>query len=205
MTFSNVSVLLPGKKPERIVLACHHDTKCTTGHSDPQNNFHFVGANDGASATALLLALVPVLLREQREATIELAFFDGEESLDFKWNNDRALFGSKRYVKHHRDALLLGEESRIGAGVTYVSIGASADDPLGGHYETRANRTALTLEVPLVIAPSPNAAILVGPTLDLGIAGGDESTQESGGVTMTVKSNNKATDFGLQAGIAIAF
>jgi hypothetical protein len=91
------------------------------------------------------------------------------------------------------------------AGVTYVSIGASADDPLGGHYETSANRTALTLEVPLVIAPSPNAAILVGPTLDLGIAGGDESTQESGGVTMTVKSNNKATDFGLQAGIAIAF
>ena len=29
-------------------------------------------------------------------------FFDGEESIEFKWNHARALFGSKRYVTRER-------------------------------------------------------------------------------------------------------
>ena len=79
---------------------------------DKKHNFHFVGANDGASAVALLLELAPILKKRDNLATIELVFFDGEESLDWDWNEAaRALFGSKRYVKRHRDALLLGEES----------------------------------------------------------------------------------------------
>jgi glutaminyl-peptide cyclotransferase len=124
ITFTNVIATIPGKRRERIVLACHHDTKCTTGHPDPKNNFHFVGANDGASAVGLLLALAPVLASEEREATIELVFFDGEESLDFKWNDGaRALFGSKRFVKAHRDALLLGTESRIEAVILLDMVG----------------------------------------------------------------------------------
>jgi Zn-dependent M28 family amino/carboxypeptidase len=75
-----------------------------------------VGANDGASGVAFLLALAPVLAAGPREATIELVFFDGEESLDWKWNDGaRALFGSKRFAQKHRDALLLGQEARIEA------------------------------------------------------------------------------------------
>ena len=109
---------------ERIVLACHHDTKCTKGHPNPDNNFHFVGANDGASAVGLLLALAPVLLAKDRDATIELVFFDGEESLDWVWNDGaRALFGSKRFCRKHRDALLLGEEDRIEALVLLDMVG----------------------------------------------------------------------------------
>jgi hypothetical protein len=124
ITFTNLSAVIPGRRKERIVLACHHDTKCTLGHPDPAHNFHFVGANDGASGTALLLALAPALLREQRDATIELVFFDGEESLDWAWNEGaRALFGSKRYVKRHRDALLLGEEPRIAAMILLDMVG----------------------------------------------------------------------------------
>ena len=124
ITFTNVTATLPGRRPERIVLGCHHDTKCTTGHQNPEHNFHFVGANDGASAVALLLALAPVLKAEDREATIELVFFDGEESLDWNWNDAaRALFGSKRYVQRHREALLLGEEARIEAVVLLDMVG----------------------------------------------------------------------------------
>jgi hypothetical protein len=124
ITFSNVSAVIPGKRNERILLACHHDTKCTQGHPDPANNFHFVGANDGASGVALLLALAPVLQAAQMEATIELVFFDGEESLDWRWNDAaRALFGSRRYVKQHRDALLTGGESRIEAVVLLDMVG----------------------------------------------------------------------------------
>ncbi len=126
ITFTNLSVTIPGKRKDRIVLACHHDTKCTTGHPDAANNFHFVGANDGASGVALLLELAPVLQKTPREATSVLVFFDGEESLDWSWNEAaRALFGSKRYVKRHRDALLIDpkKEPRIAALVLLDMVG----------------------------------------------------------------------------------
>ncbi|HEX5051418.1 MAG TPA: M28 family peptidase [Planctomycetota bacterium] len=124
LTFTNLSATIPGKKHERIVLCCHHDTKRTSGHADPEHNFDFVGANDGGSGVGVLLALAPVLLAEKREATIELVFFDGEESLDWAWNDAaRALFGSKRFAKRHRDALLLGEEPRIEALVLLDMVG----------------------------------------------------------------------------------
>ncbi len=123
-TFTNISARIDGARKDRIVLACHHDTKCTTGHPDPQHNFHFVGANDGASAVALLLALAPTLAATRREATIELVFFDGEESLDWAWNDAaRALFGSRRYVKRNRDAELLGEGGPIRALVLLDMVG----------------------------------------------------------------------------------
>ena len=124
LTFTNLSVTIPGKVKDRIVIACHHDTKCTSGHADPEHNFHFVGANDGGSGTAMLLELAPILAATPPHATIELVFFDGEESLDWRWNEAaRALFGSKRYVKNHRDALLLGKESRIAAMVLLDMVG----------------------------------------------------------------------------------
>ena len=125
ITFSNITATIPGQREERIVLGCHHDTKCTTGHPDQNHNFHFVGANDGASAVALLLTLAPILKKQDNQATIELVFFDGEESLDWNWNEAaRALFGSKRYVKKHRDALLLGNEPRIEAMVLLDMVGS---------------------------------------------------------------------------------
>ncbi len=144
ITFTNLAATIPGKKKERIVLACHHDTKCTTGHKDPAHNFHFVGANDGASAVALLLALAPVLMATPREATIELVFFDGEESLDWTWNEAaRALFGSKRFVKKHRDALLLGEEARIEALVLLDMVGRTDLHIQDELYSTRQLRGVL--------------------------------------------------------------
>ena len=123
ITFSNVRARIPGRQRDRILLACHHDTKCTTGHPIPQQNFHFVGANDGASGVALLLALAPVLKERANEATIELVFFDGEESLDFDWNNARALFGSKRFVQRHQEALARGDEAPIAAVILLDMVG----------------------------------------------------------------------------------
>jgi len=124
VTFCNVRAAIPGKRKDRILLACHHDTKCTSGHADPAHNFTFTGANDGASGVALLLALAEVLSKQQHEATIELVFFDGEESLDWAWNDAaRALFGSKRFVKQHRDQGLVGDEPRIAAVVLLDMVG----------------------------------------------------------------------------------
>lgn len=144
ITFTNVWTTIPGRKKERIVLACHHDTKCTQGHQDPEHNFHFVGANDGGSATGLLLALAPLLRQTERDATIDLVFFDGEESLDWKWNDAaRALFGSKRFAKRHRDALLLGEEARIEALILLDMVGGTDLHIQQELYSTERLRTIL--------------------------------------------------------------
>jgi len=123
ITFSNVRATLKGARPERIVLACHHDTKCTTGHPIAAQNFHFVGANDGASGVGLLLALAPLLKARANDATIDLVFFDGEESLDFDWNDDRALFGSKRFVARHLEARARGDEAPIAAVILVDMVG----------------------------------------------------------------------------------
>ncbi len=125
LTFTNIIATIPGTHPERIVLACHHDTKCTQGHLEPEHNFPFVGANDGASGVALLLALVPALQQRANQATIQLVFFDGEESLDWSWNGAaRALFGSRRFVRRHRDeAAILATAPRIEAMVLLDMVG----------------------------------------------------------------------------------
>lgn len=103
ITFANVAADLPGKQRDRIVLACHHDTKHCAGHADPTHNFAFVGANDGGSGVGLLLALAETLAaRGPQAATYEFVFFDGEESLEFAWTEARALFGSRHYVAAER-------------------------------------------------------------------------------------------------------
>ena len=123
ITFSNIIATIPGRRPERMILACHHDTKCTTGHPDDAHNFHFVGANDGASGVGLLLALAPLLAERDNEATVQLVFFDGEESLDFDWNVDRALFGSKRFVRRHVTAQRAGAAAPIAAVILLDMVG----------------------------------------------------------------------------------
>lgn len=79
--FVNLIGVLPGKRPEAIALAAHYDSK----HFDA---FTFVGANDAASATALVIELARVLKAEpQRELTTYFVFFDGEEAFNEDWGD----------------------------------------------------------------------------------------------------------------------
>lgn len=86
---ANLIVTLPGRRPERIIISSHYDTK-------PESGFVFVGANDGGSSTALLMELARVLKDRPREFTYELVFFDGEEAWG-DWNTGNT-FGSRHYV-----------------------------------------------------------------------------------------------------------
>jgi len=87
----NVIGTIPGRRPDRIGLATHYDTK--------RAPFRFVGANDGASSTAALLELGRALAKSQPAFTIELLFFDGEEAVvDWYRNNDNT-YGSRHYVE----------------------------------------------------------------------------------------------------------
>ena len=91
MRMVNLIARIPGQSPERILFAGHYETKLF-------REFRFVGANDAGSSTAFLLELGRVLEARQNRYTIELVFFDGEESLLPEWESGHT-YGSRHYVK----------------------------------------------------------------------------------------------------------
>ena len=73
MAMANVVAVLPGRRPDVVMVAGHYDTKLF-------NEFRFVGANDGGSSAALLLELARQLAATPRDYTYWLVWFDGEEA-----------------------------------------------------------------------------------------------------------------------------
>lgn len=68
----NVIGVVPGRNSKRtIVVGAHYDTKDLPG---------FVGANDGASGTAVVVELARMLRPRQLNPTFVFVLFDGEES-----------------------------------------------------------------------------------------------------------------------------
>ena len=95
ISMMNIIATIPGRRPERIILASHYDTKRAP-------DFRFVGASDGASSTAALLELGRVLKSRQNEFTIELLFLDGEEAVNWEWRDPDNTYGSRYYVESAR-------------------------------------------------------------------------------------------------------
>jgi Zn-dependent M28 family amino/carboxypeptidase len=87
----NVVATIPGLRRDRIALGSHYDTKLF-------REFRFVGANDGASSTAVLLELGRALKGRPNPFTIELLFFDGEEAV-IEWQGTDNTYGSRHYVQ----------------------------------------------------------------------------------------------------------
>jgi glutaminyl-peptide cyclotransferase len=103
----NLVATLPGRRAERIALGSHYDTKRFT-------EFRFVGASDGASSTAVLLELGRALQQRDREFTIELIFFDGEEATRRAWEGTDHTYGSRHYVSTaQQSGTLVGLEALI--------------------------------------------------------------------------------------------
>lgn len=96
----NVIATIPGRRPERIVIATHYDTKLF-------RDIRFVGASDGASSTAAVLELGRVLKGRTREYTIELLFLDGEEAVR-EWAGTDHTYGSRHYVAEAQRSGTLG-------------------------------------------------------------------------------------------------
>ena len=92
VSMANVIATIPGRRPDRLVLASHYDTKL-------YREMRFVGANDGASSTAALLELGRVLKGRPNELTIELLFLDGEEARLPEWQGTDNTYGSRHYVQ----------------------------------------------------------------------------------------------------------
>lgn len=89
-----------GTSPERVLLISHYDTKNIPGIA-------FVGANDGASGTAVLLELARVLAAEKLPLTTELVFADGEEAFGPSITESDGLYGSSALAERmERDGSL---------------------------------------------------------------------------------------------------
>ena len=98
---TNIIGTIPGKRPERIALATHYDTKRF-------REFTFLGASDAASSTAAVLELARVLKTRQNDFAIELLFLDGEEAVNTEWRDPDNTYGSKYYVRAAQQARTLG-------------------------------------------------------------------------------------------------
>lgn len=79
-----------GIKDGIIVLGSHIDTNY------PFRNTNYVGANDGGSSTALLLAIADQLRGKKLDGySVWLAFFDGEEAVEQTWTDTNNTYGSR--------------------------------------------------------------------------------------------------------------
>lgn len=101
MTMHNFIVKFPGKKNGVIVLASHYETNY------PLRNVDYVGANDGASTSGLLMEMANCLRgRTLNGNSVWLVFFDGEEAIQ-QWSNTDSLYGSRDLAaKWDRDGTL---------------------------------------------------------------------------------------------------
>jgi len=104
----NFIVRFAGKKPGIIVLGTHYETNY------PLRNINFVGANDGASTTGLLMTIADQLRSQADRApgkkldgySVWLVFFDGEEAIQ-QWSRSDSTYGSRHLAaKWGRDGTL---------------------------------------------------------------------------------------------------
>src|SRR6476646_5962534 len=90
----NIVAKFPGAKEGIIVIASHYDTNW------PLRNINYVGANDGASSSALLLEIANQLRGKKNEGySVWLLWDDGEESMRLPWYDPESLYG----VRHLAD------------------------------------------------------------------------------------------------------
>jgi hypothetical protein len=95
----NVVGTVPGRNPRRVVvIGAHYDTKDLP---------RFVGANDGASGTAVVRELARSIKPRQMRPTLVFVFFDGEEAPKGTPDSEferHGLRGSKIAAKAFRSA-----------------------------------------------------------------------------------------------------
>jgi glutaminyl-peptide cyclotransferase len=89
----NIIAKYPGTKDGIIVIASHYDTNY------PLRNTSFIGANDGAATSALLLEFANQIRGKKREGySIWLLWTDAEEAMK-TWSDTDSLYGTRHLAK----------------------------------------------------------------------------------------------------------
>jgi Zn-dependent M28 family amino/carboxypeptidase len=90
----NIIAKFPGTRDGIIVIASHYDTNW------PLRNTSYIGANDGASSSALLLEIANQLRGKKFEGySIWLLWDDAEESMKLPWDDPESLYGVRHLAE----------------------------------------------------------------------------------------------------------
>jgi peptidase M28-like protein len=114
----NLSTIVKGTQPGTILFGGHYDTK----HCE---DFEFVGANSGASASAWLLEMARTLSEIAKNGdgvskrTVMLVWFDGKE-VPASDTEPLGLYGSRAFVNHLQDR---GQLDAVRTVITISGIG----------------------------------------------------------------------------------
>ncbi len=94
----NIIAKFPGTKDGIIVIASHYDTNY------PLRDTSYIGANDGASSSALLLEIANQLRGTKRDGySVWLLWDDAEESMRLPWFDPESLYGVRHLVQKWQD------------------------------------------------------------------------------------------------------
>jgi Peptidase family M28 len=85
LEMKNIVVKIPGERPGILLLGTHYDTARID---------NFVGADDGASSTGLMLEMARLLCGKRQRYSVWIAFFDGEEAQK-EWSDLDSRYGSR--------------------------------------------------------------------------------------------------------------
>ena len=115
---SNLIVSWHPKSTERVLIACHYDTRPFPDNDRRDPRGVFVGANDGASGAALLMEMGNHMVGLPVSRGVDFVFFDGEELV--VRNQGPYFLGSTYFAREYRDH---PPNYRYAAGVLVDMIG----------------------------------------------------------------------------------
>ncbi len=93
----NIIAKFPGTRDGIIVIASHYDTNY------PLRNTSYIGANDGASSSALLLEIANQLRGKKRDGySVWLVWDDAEEAMK-TWSDADSLYGIRHLAQKWQD------------------------------------------------------------------------------------------------------
>lgn len=99
---TNLIVSWHPKMPDRVLLACHYDTRPFPDRDRRNPRGVFLGANDGASGVALLMELGHHMQDLHVSRGVDFVFFDGEE-LVYR-DQGKFFLGSTYFANQYRDS-----------------------------------------------------------------------------------------------------
>jgi hypothetical protein len=98
LRLTNVKASFRPEAPVRVAFAAHWDTRPRADREVPPSDQPILGANDGASGVAVLMALADVLRDDPPPFGVDLLFFDGED-YGREGDLENYLLGSVRFVE----------------------------------------------------------------------------------------------------------
>lgn len=124
VAMKNIVVKIPGTSPDMIVLMTHYDSLKMDG---------FVGAEDSASSTGMMLEMARLICPKKQRLGVWIAFVDGEEAF-VNWNQDNDnTYGSRQLAAR---MAIADELKHVKAVILADMIGQK--DP---HFERDSNST----------------------------------------------------------------